>query len=116
MDIRRRLYRLYLYTVRAQMALRQRLFYLLYLRPRKAEQLAGADLSYLDLTGSNFRNANLRAANLHRADLRGVSLVGADLRDADLSGALVTDEQLDQAKLLAGATLPDGTVQVGEPN
>ncbi|MEZ4736236.1 MAG: pentapeptide repeat-containing protein [Caldilineaceae bacterium] len=114
MDMRRWLYRLYLYAVRANMELRQRLFYLFYLRPRKAERLEGADLSYLNLMGTNLRGANLRTANLRRADLRGVSLAGADLSGADLTGAQVTEEQLGQAKSLAGATLPDGTVQVGE--
>ena len=34
----------------------------------------------------------------------------ADLSGANLEGAKVTLEQLDQAKSLKGATLPDGTV------
>ena len=114
MTLQRWLYRLYLYTIRANMAFRQRLFYLFYLRPRKAEHLESADLSYLNLTGTNLRDANLRSANLRRADLTGVSLLGADLRDADLTGAQVSESQLAQVKFLAGATLPDGTVQIGE--
>jgi uncharacterized protein YjbI with pentapeptide repeats len=48
---------------------------------------------------------DLRGANLSDADL-----TGADLTGADLEGATVTAEQLDQAKTLKGATMPDGTV------
>lgn len=114
MILQRWFYRLYLYAIRGNMALRQRLFSFFYLRPRKAEQLEGADLSYLNLTGTNLRRANLRSANLRRADLTGVSLAGADLRDADLTGAQVSEDQLAQAQFLAGVTLPDGTVQIGE--
>jgi uncharacterized protein YjbI with pentapeptide repeats len=43
--------------------------------------------------------ASLVRANLHEANLEW----------ANLSGANVTDEQLDQARSLKGATMPDGT-------
>ena len=41
--------------------------------------------------------------------LRSVS--GADLSGADLTGANVTKEQLEEAKSLHGATMPDGTMR-----
>jgi uncharacterized protein YjbI with pentapeptide repeats len=57
--------------------------------------LSGADLSDADLSGANLRGASLSGANLS----------GANLRDA----RGVTDEQLDQAASLEGATMPDGS-------
>jgi uncharacterized protein YjbI with pentapeptide repeats len=91
--------------------------------------LALADLRGADLTGANLVKAylveaklgwaDLRGADLHEAllalaDLRGADLTGADLRaaflvGADLGEATVTNEQLNDARSLAGATLPDGT-------
>ena len=44
------------------------------------------------------------------ADLR-----GADLSQANLRGAKFTDEQLDQAKSLKGANMPDGTIYLDKP-
>ena len=41
--------------------------------------------------------------------LSGADLSGAYLIGADLSGATVTDEQLDAAHALLGATMPDGS-------
>ena len=38
------------------------------------------------------------------------NLVGAMLEDAKLLGANVTTEQLDKAKSLKGATMPDGSI------
>jgi hypothetical protein len=100
--------------------------------------LHGADLSGADLSGADLRGADLRGADLSEAKLNGailnraelgtarVSVVlpdgGAepsepkpvDLRQADLSQANLqwargwTHEQLDQAKSLEGATMPDG--------
>jgi uncharacterized protein YjbI with pentapeptide repeats len=67
--------------------------------------LAGTDLSRLDLHG-----ANLSGANLSGAILEGANLGGATLRFADLSRAIVSQQQLNQAYLLTGATMPDGTV------
>ncbi len=81
--------------------------------------LSGADLSeaYLhkaDLRIANLSGANLRIAFLLEADLSGADLLQADLHEAfckgaDLTGAKVTTEQLDKAKSLEGATMPDGT-------
>ena len=95
--------------------------------------LAGADLEYAILTNANmsnsnftgafmrhsilsganlqnsiFRNAVLNSSELINTDLRGADLRGAYLADADLTGALVTKSQLDSARTLSGATLPDG--------
>jgi len=52
------------------------------------------DLSLVDLSGARLWGANLSAADLWRADL---------------SGAKVATEQLDKAKSLEGATMPDGS-------
>lgn len=108
--MRRWLYRLYLRLATVRLRLGQRL-YAYALGQRKAD-LAGADLSYLVLSGSNLRNADLRDANLRRADLSNVELEGADLSGADLTGALVSEEQLAQAASLSGTTLPDGTIHI----
>lgn len=110
--MQRLLYRIYLYLATFRVRWGQRLFNI-YLSRRKAD-LADADLSYLNLSGTNLRDANLRGANLRRCDMRGVNLHNADLRGADLTAALVTEEQLAHAKSLAGATLPDGTIYVGD--
>src|SRR6266487_6915719 len=67
--------------------------------------LNGADLGYTDLSEANLNGADLSSANLGGADLN-----GADLSQADLSGAQdLTQEQLDKAKTLKGATMPDGS-------
>jgi hypothetical protein len=95
--------------------------------------LSGADLSEANLTSArltstsgrgsaSLRETNLKSAKLSLAilcgvDLRGADLSeadlrGADLRGADLSGAKgVTNEELElQAKSLAGAVMPDGSI------
>ncbi len=108
--MQRLLYRIYLYLATIRVRLGQR-FFNLYLSRRRAA-LADADLSYLNLSGTNLRGADLRRANLRRCDLTNVDLTAADLSGADLTAALVTEVQLAQAKSLAGATLPDGTILV----
>jgi Pentapeptide repeats (8 copies) len=90
--------------------------------------LSGADLSGADLRGADLSEAKLNGAILSKAWLgtARVSVVlpdggaepaepnPADLRQADLSQANLqwaqgwTHEQLDQAKSLIGATMPDG--------
>ena len=56
------------------------------------------------LSGANLSDADLRDADLLLADLR-----GADLRAADLSTAEgISNEDLEQATSLEGATMPDG--------
>jgi hypothetical protein len=89
--------------------------------------LSGADLSEADLSGAdlskanlglpfatvtketNLRGANLREARLYETILRGADLSGADLSGADLSGVkTVLVNQLEEAKSLEGATMPNG--------
>jgi hypothetical protein len=80
---------------------------------RKAD-LIGANLREIslvgaDLTGADLEEANLSQANLEEANLFQANLQGVDLSKANLKCAKVTAEQLAEAKLLTGATLPDGT-------
>jgi uncharacterized protein YjbI with pentapeptide repeats len=58
-----------------------------------------------DLSGADLSDADLSGANPSGASLSGANLSGANLRDA----RGVTDEQLDQAASLEGATMPDGS-------
>ena len=57
---------------------------------------------------------DLDRADLGSADLTDANLAGAYLSDADLSGAVLsgaeggTDEQVEQAESLKGATMPNG--------
>ena len=91
--------------------------------------LQGIDLSYTDLRDANLQYTDLRDANLQHTDLTDASLFLANLRGVDLSGAILdqadlggayldganlsgtqmTNEQLDAAKSLQGATMPDGS-------
>jgi len=92
-------------------------------------QLMQANLSNANLRSTNLSGAQLSSANLSNADLRGAWLVaepsdplvhganhprnadltGADLSGADLEDARVTKFQLEQARSLEGATMPDGS-------
>jgi uncharacterized protein YjbI with pentapeptide repeats len=69
----------------------------------KGAKLEGANLSGANLTGVDLSDANLRDANLRDADLSGARLRGANLTDA-----YVSEEQLDSAESLKGATIPNG--------
>lgn len=76
--------------------------------------LSGANLSGAFLGGANLRIANLSGANLSEANLSGAdlnraNLNRADLSGADLSGTTVTQDQLEKAKSLKDATMPDGS-------
>jgi hypothetical protein len=80
--------------------------------------LSGANLGGANLGGAGLHGANLVVADLSGADLRGADLSGADLSEADLNeadlsevylnGATITPEQLDKARSLIGAVMPDG--------
>ena len=70
--------------------------------------LGHANLSGADLRDANLSSASLESANLEGANLEGANLESANLESANLKGANVTDEQLDQAKSLKGATMPNG--------
>src|SRR5260370_459673 len=86
--------------------------------------LGGANLNFSNLSGANLSEANLSEANLSAANLSGANLSGANLSKANLnfsnlrranlsganlSGAIVTDVQLEQARSLDLATMPDGS-------
>ncbi len=104
------LYRIYMRSMTMRLRVGQWLFATWL--GRRRSKLAGADLSYLVLSGTNLRNADLREANLQRSDLSGVNLQGADLSGANLRGARVSETQLATAASLVGTILPDGTIHI----
>jgi hypothetical protein len=70
--------------------------------------LWGANFSRADLTGADLSEALLIGANLYSANL-----TNANLNGANLNGAYNTSkEQLEQAKSLNGATMPDGSIHL----
>ncbi len=73
-------------------------------------ELSGAKLSDANLSRAILNHATLSDATLSDANLEGATLVSADLSEAKLIGAKVTTEQLDKAKSLKGATMPDGSI------
>src|SRR5215217_1755018 len=90
-----------------------------------ATDLHNARLIRADLSNANLGEAYLRGADLSGADLSNAllqdtllydprfpedaaDLSGVDLSDAYLEGAKVTEEQLEQASSLEGATMPNG--------
>jgi hypothetical protein len=77
--------------------------------------LSGAILNYADLSKASLSGANLSGAYLILTELSDADLSGANLITADLSGAILRDakvanEQLEAAKSLKGATMPDGKI------
>jgi uncharacterized protein YjbI with pentapeptide repeats len=70
----------------------------------------GADMSTCILDYSNLSHASLNKTDLSYAGLVEANLIEADLREANLKGASVTPEQLNQARSLKGATMPDGSI------
>lgn len=96
---------------------------MLYRAPFDGTSLLEANFSGAYLEGVSFRGAILRRANLSWADLTGADLSGADLTGANLSyaslqgvdltkarlnGAIISSEQLESARSLKDAILPDG--------
>jgi uncharacterized protein YjbI with pentapeptide repeats len=77
--------------------------------------LAGADLSRLDLSGLNLAGADLSAASLKGTRLAGANLTGVEFDGADLSGANLTGANLTGANLsrldLTGAVLSNATLK-----
>jgi hypothetical protein len=88
----------------------------------RAADLRGTYLTYLsraNLSGADLSGADLSGAYLGEADLSEAYLSGTNLSEAYLSGANVsgaylneavgaTEEQLEQASLLKGTTIPNG--------
>lgn len=74
-------------------------------------ELLGADLTGADLRNVNLINADLSLADLSRTNLTGANLTGADLSGACLWKATVSKDQLNAAKTLKGAVLPDGDLE-----
>jgi uncharacterized protein YjbI with pentapeptide repeats len=71
-------------------------------------ELISCDLSNADLSEADLSGAILIGANLTGAILTGANFTGADLSGADLREAIgTTSEQLNKAKSLKGATMPD---------
>lgn len=78
----------------------------------RGSRLNDADIREADLSGVNLNVSDMVGANLRGAKLDGAKLIGANLRQADLSGTRLNGTELQQAKSLEGATLPDGTRHV----
>jgi uncharacterized protein YjbI with pentapeptide repeats len=74
--------------------------------------LTSAKLIGARLFGAKLPEANLRGADLQAANLSGADLQGADLSKANLSKAIVSPEQLEKAKSLKDATMPDGSTHL----
>ena len=72
--------------------------------PGQRPELAGEDLSEMDLTGVNLGEADLTDAELFQADLTDANLKMAMMRNADLSGADLSGVALYKADL-SGACL-----------
>src|SRR5258707_527290 len=90
-----------------------------------AANLSGADLREASLGGAELSGADLRAASLSQASLSRAALRRAGLTRGDstranltgrgLAGTKVTSQQLNQAKSLKGANMPDGTIYLDKP-
>lgn len=94
--------------------------------------LQGQDLSFADLCGAHLTNANLSKAHLVRTNLSNAQLDWSNLQDANLTGAIldeaslwkanltgvigVNNQHLSKARMLRGATLPDGKKYDGQFN
>ncbi len=80
----------------------------------RSANLTGADLSHVNLTEANLSHANLTGADLTNTELNTYSPhmegYGADLSRANLRNAKITIQQLEKAKSLQGATMPDGSI------
>jgi len=71
------------------------------------EDLSGINLQDAELSGIDLRGANLRGANLIATILTGADLSSADLREADLTAVWLVSAQLSNADL-RGANLMGG--------
>lgn len=73
-------------------------------------RLKGAYLPFANLTGANLSRTYLAEADLSAADLSEADLTEAYLLKANLMSIHITDRQLEKAKSLKGATMPDGSI------
>ncbi|MBH8553371.1 pentapeptide repeat-containing protein [Nostocaceae cyanobacterium CENA357] len=73
-----------------------------------SKNLQSVNLNNANLHGVNLTDANLAGAILTDADLTNAQLKGANLENANLENAKVSDEQLNAAKNLCNATMPNG--------
>lgn len=76
--------------------------------------MGGVEMGGVNASGSNFGGANLtqsslRSADFSRCTFTDANLTGADLGYANLVGAIITTEQLNSAKSLSCAWMPDGS-------
>jgi uncharacterized protein YjbI with pentapeptide repeats/DNA-binding NarL/FixJ family response regulator len=78
--------------------------------------LIGADLSGAVLTNANLRRARLLRAKLVDARLTGANLGDVDLRDVMWNSTTYWPAELAEAIRNASEELPDGTLQVREPD
>jgi uncharacterized protein YjbI with pentapeptide repeats len=79
--------------------------------------LSMADLRWADLSEADLQVAQLNKANLYRSVLSDAKLQGANLIRANLQMARgLNEEQLAQANMLWGATMPDGSPYDGRFN
>ena len=71
--------------------------------------LSGATMRAANLSEADLREANLQGTILNAADLRRAKLADADLGEATLFRADISSEQLEKAKSLKGAIMPNGS-------
>jgi uncharacterized protein YjbI with pentapeptide repeats len=83
---------------------------------RADERSAVISLGEVDLGGVYAPGINLSGADLSGAYWRDAVLRDAVLSNAYLMDATVTEEQLEQAESLKGATMPDGQKLKSEDN
>jgi uncharacterized protein YjbI with pentapeptide repeats len=76
----------------------------------RGANLSGAMLHNANLTMVDLSGANLRRSLLFYTQLDGAKLDGAILDEAIIITSHVTQEQLDKAKSLKGATMPDRSI------
>lgn len=78
-------------------------------RPGQQLDYTGSDLTYLDLSGLNFKQASLRQSDLYGTDFTGANLKGADLSHSRLDRAVLIKTDMSGANL-TGATIFRPTV------
>jgi uncharacterized protein YjbI with pentapeptide repeats len=81
---------------------------------RQERNLAGADMSELDLSGIKLMGLNMKGADLHGSNLTQATLAGADMSEVNLTNAHLDKARIAGASLraanLRGATLNEAQV------